>query len=971
MKVDLSCPIELWEFELPTEEKPVCSLKFFNLGERPISSIQITVTCFDEKSEVLSRRVERPMALEAKGREPFPVAIDMDGLSVDAIDLTIDKAWFEDGNEWRRAQEARLVDYQPNELPPNRKLEQLRYVAGPDAVGYPSDQKNVWICVCGRVNAAEETTCRRCAREKAEVFDKFSPESVQEVIDRREHELEEKARLAREEASRQEFLRQEKSRRKKRKRRVRTAVISIVLVLAAASYLFVVLGLPELKYQTAMAAMASGDTVAARETFADLLDYRDSQLMVKECDLRTAMELMHSGNEAGVDAAILTLRALGAYPGAAEAIEEATYQKAVLLMDGKKYADASEVLAGIAGYRDADDLKNQADYRLAADTMQAGNYDAAATMFEALGTYMDAAAQAKECVYRPASSLMNGEQYDEAAAMFETIVGYRDATEMYMQCLYQSALAAQLSSDYDRAAELFSTLGTYEDSSEQMRRTIYLAAKTAMDAGEHEAAERMFASIPDYEDAKTLALECVYQPAVALMEDKKYEEAAALFEKVQGYKDADEMYGECLYQPAVALMDAEDYEGAVALLEKITGNEDAADLLSQARYKLAERLEADGELDEAIAAFEALGDYEDAAERVQKSKYVKAEEAFDAGQYAAASEQFEALGEYEDAAERVKACAYELAVLLFDGGELERAYEALTSIEGYAPATVKAGEAAYAMAEAYIEEKDLEAAVEAFALAGGYKDASERRLKSIYDLASGLMNDGQYPEASAMFDSIASYSDAADMRDLCYDLWLLDKAVLAEASYDEGDYQGVVDALRDLDMEKLPALFEDIANLYYDANLKLARQLINDSRQLEAYPYLLACKGYKNADDLLSKNIYKILGTWETDAGERYAFYLNGVCSLAGEERIFTMHSQNQYGIFTGESVDTLKRTHSYSSGNENTMTIREDETGKAIRLTRVKPAELSPTTATDSVANNGEDMTEQETDELIIGEQQ
>ena len=62
----------------------------------------------------------------------------------------------------------------------------------------------------------------------------------------------------------------------------------------------------------------------------------------------------------------------------------------------------------------------------------------------------------------------------------------------------------------------------------------------------------------------------------------------------------------------------------------------------------------------------------------------------------------------------------------------------------------------------------------------------------------------------------------------------------------------------------------------------------------------------------------------------------------------------NPYGISTGTSQDDLTRTLSYSSGGEETMTLREDATEKLIRLTRLRPPELSPTDDEpgDSVAN-------------------
>ncbi|MDR0898462.1 MAG: hypothetical protein LBN04_11490, partial [Oscillospiraceae bacterium] len=437
MKVDLSCPIELWEYALPTPESPACAFTFFNLGERPIASVQLTITCLDAQGEVVTRRVERPMALDAPPRASFVISLPMDDPEIDAVDLSIDKAWFEDGSEWRRAQDVRLLDYMPNELPPNRRLEQLRYVAGSDAVGYPSDQGAVWVCVCGRVNAAEEGHCRRCQREKAQVFQRFSPQAVQEAIDRREAELEEHARATREEASRRQFLWQEKQRRHRRRRRTRTAIACVALVLAATAYLFVVLGMPELQYQTALADLEAGNVQQARQAFVELLDYRDAPLRVQACDLRIAQEMAASGVEASVDDALEMLATLGTTPGVAEAITEATYQKALLVMERKAYEEALPLLTQLGDYQEAGALKQSAEYEIATALMEAGSYDEASQRFVALGAYRDAAAQAKECIYRPAVALMTAKDYDAAVVLFASLTGYRDADDKRLQCIYQ------------------------------------------------------------------------------------------------------------------------------------------------------------------------------------------------------------------------------------------------------------------------------------------------------------------------------------------------------------------------------------------------------------------------------------------------------------------------------------------------------------------------------------------------------
>ena len=67
-----------------------------------------------------------------------------------------------------------------------RRLEVLRYLAGPDALGYPMDQGAVWMCVCGRPNAAGEDACRRCGRMKRDVFTSFNEATVEKLPNRLE-----------------------------------------------------------------------------------------------------------------------------------------------------------------------------------------------------------------------------------------------------------------------------------------------------------------------------------------------------------------------------------------------------------------------------------------------------------------------------------------------------------------------------------------------------------------------------------------------------------------------------------------------------------------------------------------------------------------------------------------------------------------------------------------------------------------
>ena len=43
MKIDLTCPAELWRYELPQEDYAACDLLLYNLSDKLISSVEVTL----------------------------------------------------------------------------------------------------------------------------------------------------------------------------------------------------------------------------------------------------------------------------------------------------------------------------------------------------------------------------------------------------------------------------------------------------------------------------------------------------------------------------------------------------------------------------------------------------------------------------------------------------------------------------------------------------------------------------------------------------------------------------------------------------------------------------------------------------------------------------------------------------------------------------------------------------------------
>jgi hypothetical protein len=151
--------------------------------------------------------------------------------------VTIDKVWFNDNAVWRR-ENSSSVEYTSNALPVSKALADLQFVAGETAVGFPSQQDGLWVCVCGRPNPDSEEYCARCRREKSLLFARYNQEAVEKQISQREKQLELSTRSVREDTARMQRIREEeyeaKQRRKTRRWRLLITIPACMIVAAMA-----------------------------------------------------------------------------------------------------------------------------------------------------------------------------------------------------------------------------------------------------------------------------------------------------------------------------------------------------------------------------------------------------------------------------------------------------------------------------------------------------------------------------------------------------------------------------------------------------------------------------------------------------------------------------------------------------------------------------------------------------------------
>ena len=192
MLIDLTCPAEVFQVSLPTEEHPAAECSLYSLSDRIIVSADVTLKLQNDRGVDLERK---------------------------------------DENE---------TEYEPNDLPVSKALTDLKFAAGETAKGFPSQQDGLWVCVCGRPNPDSETSCVRCRQKKETVFARFNRDAVETKVSQREKQLDLATRSTREDLARLQRIREEEYRVEgiRRKRRNRLLVCLAVFLALAALFFF-------------------------------------------------------------------------------------------------------------------------------------------------------------------------------------------------------------------------------------------------------------------------------------------------------------------------------------------------------------------------------------------------------------------------------------------------------------------------------------------------------------------------------------------------------------------------------------------------------------------------------------------------------------------------------------------------------------------------------------------------------------
>jgi len=670
MLIDLTCPAEVFSTALPTEEIPAVSLALYNLSDRVIVSVEVTLKLLSGSGAEKERVVYRARALNGRPHSTFQMNVPCSPVSGSrSADVTIDKVWYNDNAVWRR-ENSSSVEYTPNALPVSKALTDLQFVAGETAVGFPSQQEGLWVCVCGRPNPDSEEYCARCRREKSLLFVRYNREAVEKQIAQRERQLELSTRNVREDTARMQRIREEeyeqKQKRKTRRWRLAVSIPICAFIAALALGLFA----PMLQLFAADKAIREKHWENAIYSLEILgPGFPGAERKLSEVRRAMAMEKADSAQTAAeMKAAAEGLRALEGDEEAAARADELDLTRAQNAMEA---GDTEAAREAVEIFPEDDprriQIENECLYREAKAQMEAGDYEDAREAFLLLygnPAFPDTGTLAAECVYLPAAELMEQGKYDEAIAEMSRIPDYPLSRTAILECHYKKAQEAEALGDLETASSEYLMAGTYEDAETKTMETVFRLAEEKAALGETAAARSLYASIPGYPPAVEKEKEMTLILAREAMDRQEYMLAAELLDTLpEGYGDADELIPRAAYLAGSDASRQKDWEKAVTFLEQAGDYRDAPSMLEKALENLCRARLDDGdgagalELIPRITHSKYYKDYKTEAEYLDAMAQISL-----GGDPAELQKRFEALGNYRDSKERVKQMIYTRAM---------------------------------------------------------------------------------------------------------------------------------------------------------------------------------------------------------------------------------------------------------------------------------------------------------------------
>lgn len=925
MKIDFSCPVELLNVEYKSGE---CRFQVNNLSENMLTGIDVEAATYDGDGFLLDIEKTTFNDLSVFQKEPKELELIIENHeNVDFVELDLLSAHFEKGIAWHSGV-LNEFNYTIDVLD-GEALHVLKLLAGEDAITYPSEQGDLWVCTCGRANRIDDDFCIRCGRVKEEMFRNITKEKAKEAQSKLTQQKTEENRQVRMEAEIIKTKQKEKEERSKKRRRIQLRLIiaaAAVLVILALGLIF---GRPYYLSLQANKLLEAGQYEAALQQLQSLPASYNIEARTKEVRYAMAVSYFEQNTIDSLKAAREIFAALGDYEQSAEYVRKCDYQTAELLLAQGSNEEAAVLYSSISDYADAALKVKQAKYNIAVEMLENSQYAEAKAAFEELGNYLDSADRIRVADYNLGLAALEAGEYQTAIDYFKEILGYQDSEERYYEASYGLANQYYAQKKFADAGALYlvvsqskSAAAKYPDALTKARLTLYQEGKLALINRDYETAARLLESILDYLDSYTLYLDAQVALANQALQKGDTETALERLTEFEGQEKAAAVINKVKYQQAEALLKEGKKQEAAALFAEIVPYSDSQTRYQAVSYSIAEdHLEA-GEYDAAIEGFAALGEYSDSVQRANESRYAKAQSLMEAGSFTEAAEIFLALGEYSDAQTKAQTAVISSAKELVANKQYEQAEKLIERIAGVQGADELLAEVRYLIATAYIEQSEYEKALNVLNQIENYKDVETLKQQTRFSAAEQLANEGATLRAAWLYADLGDYKDAALRADKLFNEAYESVAQSARRFNTAKDYQQVYETLKDYDLSRLPTKFEDLISLYQNAVYTLANQAYAEKNAFVAYRYYKLIPDYLDVSDRLEAWTYRVLGTWKTADGELAIFNEDGSASINGKD--YKLYFVEGYTLQLGDSVAALETLYNMSNRGATRFTLRE-----------------------------------------------
>lgn len=337
----------------------LAQLKLQNIGNQTIKAATVRIFPMDTAGEAIDETVTYQYLDLSAERDTFfgqKVAIPLPNAAIRSISVEVTEVIFSDntkwtpkGEEWSPLKKPTSIDC----LHDSELVRQFHLDYGYNSNCLLSEDRDLWICVCGAINHSTESRCHSCPQSLSQLKE-FN---LNDLRQRKEERLEQE-KAAAEKRHIQEAEEKRRNIRTAKKAGIALAAAAIVCI---AAYFAIGTIKKDNAYHAAISLMEREQYEEAIEAFTALGDYKDAPEQIANSQ---------------------------------KAIEDAKrYEEAISLFRKKEYDQASSIFASLGDYRDAPSYvqklsdRQALEYNDALYYLEQGEYTEAYSLFKELSGY--------------------------------------------------------------------------------------------------------------------------------------------------------------------------------------------------------------------------------------------------------------------------------------------------------------------------------------------------------------------------------------------------------------------------------------------------------------------------------------------------------------------------------------------------------------------------------------------------------